>query len=114
MNYNVKTAEEFFSALEDDWRKEKLLEVRDMILSIDNNIEEDIEYKMLAIKRNGKTLMCLNAQKNYVSLYSYFGKFDYDESILEPFNVGKGCVRIKKSISLKDTRLKEFIEILMS
>ena len=114
MNYNVKTAEEFFNILEDDWRKEKLLEVRNMILSIDNTIEEDIEYKMLAIKRNGKTLMCLNAQKSYVSLYSFFGKFDYDESILEPFSVGKGCIRIKKSISLKDTRLREFIAILMS
>lgn len=47
MQYEAKTPAEFIENLEADWRKQKLLEVRDLIMRNAGDIGEGIEYKML-------------------------------------------------------------------
>jgi hypothetical protein len=47
MQYDVETPSEYLTALEEDWRKEKLLDIRDIIFSKAPEIVEIIECKML-------------------------------------------------------------------
>jgi len=111
MHYDVETPSHYFEALEDDWRKEKLLEIRDTILSKAPELEESIEYKMLRYGDDKTSVFHLNAQKNYVSLYvGNINKIDDSGELLKGLNVGKGCIRFKKSLSLSETRIDEFIE----
>lgn len=111
MQYDVKSPEEYLAALEEDWRKDKLLQVRQFVLEHGPELEESIRYRMLAYGRDDEWVFGLNAQKGYVSLY--VGDIDEIENaneLLEPFNTGKGCIRIRKSVDIHSTGLEEFIQ----
>lgn len=110
MQYHANTPSEYLESLEDDWRKEKVVELRDMITSTNSDIEESIEYKMLNYKLKGVSVFHLNAQKNYVSLYvGDICKIESGNELLAGLDTGKGCIRIKKSIEIDETKLDEFI-----
>lgn len=110
MQYDVKTPGEYFEALEDDWRKEKLQQVRELIKKHGPDLTEGIEYKMLCYQYNGKTIFHLNAQRAYVSLYvGTIKKIENAEKFLKSFDKGKGCIRIKKSVKIVETGLEVFI-----
>jgi uncharacterized protein YdhG (YjbR/CyaY superfamily) len=110
MQYEVKTPEQYLDAIEEDWRKEKLLFVRELILSNGPDLEEAIEYKMLCYGIGDRKAFHLNAQKGYVSLYvGNIDKIEDARPLLEKFNMGKGCIRIKKSIDLETSELETFI-----
>lgn len=111
MQYNVATPSEYLERLEEDWRKEKLRQVRQLIKANGPELEEGIEYKMLSYGRDGKTIFHLNAQKAYVSLYvGNLSKLENAQALLSDFDQGKGCIRIKKTIDLAETHLEEFIQ----
>lgn len=111
MQYDVKTPAEYIDALEDDWRREKIEHLRTLIKSKAPDFVEGIEYKMLNYSDDKGTIFHLNAQKNYVSLYTgNVKKVDPDGSLLKGIDVGKGCIRFKKSIAISDTRIDEFVE----
>jgi len=63
MQYDVKTPSEYLRNLEDDWRKEKIERLRELILSKAPEIIEGIEYKMLCYGDGEKTAFHLNVQK---------------------------------------------------
>lgn len=110
MQYDTKNSEEYLELLEDDWRKEKLLAIRQMILAYAPELEEVIRYKMLNFGKEENYVLALNAQKHYVSLYvGTIDKVENAETLLAGFNYGKGCIRVKKSIKIEDTGLEEFI-----
>jgi len=110
MQYDVKTPGQYFEALENDWRKEKLQQVRELIKKHGPDLTEGIEYKMLSYGYDGKTIFHLNAQRVYVSLYvGTIKKIDNAEILLKVFDRGKGCIRIKKSVKIEETGLEEFI-----
>ena len=46
MLYDVKTLKEYMESLDLDWRKEKLQELRNIILKQDAKITESINYKI--------------------------------------------------------------------
>ena len=69
MLYDVKTPAEYFEKLEKDWRKAKLIEVREMIKKNGPELNEGIYCKMLSYEYVDKIIFCLNAQQAYVSLY---------------------------------------------
>ena len=69
MQYDAKTAEEYLEMLEEDWRKEKILMIRQIILDYAPEMEEVIRYKMLNYGKDDDYVFALNAQKHYVSLY---------------------------------------------
>lgn len=110
MQYDAKDAEEYLEMLEDDWRKEKLLAIRQMILSYAPELEESIRYKMLNFGIDEHYIFALNAQKHYVSLYvGTIDKIENAETLLTGYNYGKGCIRVKKTINMEETGLRDFI-----
>ena len=65
---------------------------------------------MLAYSLEDQTVFQLNAQKNYVSFYvGDHQKIDPELKFLKGLNVGKGCIRFSKSISVSDTQISLFI-----
>ncbi len=111
MQYDVKTPVEYLEQLESDWRKHKLEEIREIIQKHAPDLKESIEYKMLSYGKSGTSVFHLNAQSAYVSLY--VGNIDNVENaqeILKDFDRGKGCIRVKKSVSIPETGLEEFIK----
>jgi len=111
MQYDVRTPGEYLEKLENDWRKEKLNQVREMIKKHGPDLNEDIEYKMLSYGYHGKTVFNLNAQRAYVSLYvGTIDKVDDAKDLLKDFDTGKGCIRIKKKVEIQETGLEEFIK----
>ncbi|MDN6345315.1 MAG: DUF1801 domain-containing protein [Tetragenococcus koreensis] len=112
VQYDVSTPTEYFEALEEDWRKEKVLEIREMILEYAPDIDESIRYKMLNYgnKKKDDYVFGLNAQKHYVSLYvSDIEKIDPTGEMLTGFNLGKGCIRVSKTKKLEKTKLSDYI-----
>jgi len=111
MLYDVKTPREYFDKLENDWRKEKLVLVYEMIKKNGPDLIEGIEYKMLSFKYNEKTIFNLNVQKAYVSLYvGTIHKVSHAQELLKDFDLGKGCIRIKKNVQIQETGLEAFIK----
>lgn len=110
MQYDAKNAEEYIEMLEDDWRKEKLLAIRQMIFDYAPELEEVIRYKMLNFGKDEHYIFALNAQKHYVSLYvGTIDKVENAATLLAGNNYGKGCIRVKKTIKMEETGLQQFI-----
>lgn len=110
MQYEATNPKEYLSQLDDDWRKEKLGELRDILLS-QGDILEGINYKMLSYSDEKGTIFHLNAQKNYVALYvGDAAKIDPSGDLLEGIDHGKGCLRFKKSTDIATTRIEPFIK----
>jgi len=112
MQYDVSSPLEYVEALDLDWRKEKLLQLRDIILHQDSEIQESISYKMLCFKLNNSVLFHLNAQRGYVSLYcGNTKKIDPNEDLLKGLNIGKGCIRFSKTKDISKTDIEKFIKL---
>lgn len=111
MQYDAKNSKEYLELLDNDWRKEKLLEIRSVILEYGSELEESIKYKMLGYGKDELLVFSLNAQKSYVSLYvGTIEKIDNASILLAAYDYGKGCIRIKKSIDIHETGLEKFIK----
>ncbi len=111
MQYEANSAGEYLELLEADWRKEKLMEIRRIILEYAPELEESIHYKMLCYGSEKLKIFYLNAQKSYVSLYvGSIEKVVDADVLLAKLDYGKGCIRIKKSIDIHNTGIEEFIK----
>jgi len=111
MQYDVDTPEQYLAVLEGDWRRETLLELRSLILSLAPAYTECIRYRMLSYDDADGPVLALNAQKGYVSLYTGDArKVDPGGSLLEGLDRGKGCIRFRKSRKVEDTKIARFIE----
>ena len=111
MQYNAKTPAQYMDMLEDDWRREKLQQLRRIIKSTAPELREGINYKMLCYADDRGILFHLNAQKGYVSLYvGDAKKIDPDGSLLDGIDVGKGCIRFKKSMPIPESRIEAFLQ----
>ncbi|CAA0126095.1 Uncharacterised protein [Halioglobus japonicus] len=111
MLYDASNPLEYMESLALDWRKEKLQELREIILKQDSAIQETINYKMLCFKLNNSVLFHLNAQRGYVSLYcGNTKKIDPTGGLLAGLNIGKGCIRFTKTKVISNTRIEEFIQ----
>jgi len=112
MIHGGKNPQDFLENLKNDWRKEKLSQVRELILC-HSQLTEGMNYGMLSYGNpsDDEPLFHLNAQKNYVSLYvGDISKIDPDQRILKGLNLGKGCIRLTKTKNIPDTGLEEFIQ----
>ena len=111
MKYEAKTPSEYLEQLENDWRKDKLEQVREMIKEHGPHLIEGIEYKMLSYGNSEKNIFHLNAQKGYVSLYvGDINKVENAKELLKDFDKGKGCIRIKNKVNISESGLEEFIK----
>jgi len=110
MQYNASSPAEYLDQLEDDWRKEKVLQIREMIKNHDPALVEGIEYKMLSFGDGSRSVFHLNAQRAHVGLYvGNIDKIDGAADLLTDFDRGKGCIRIKKKNDLSEPELDSFI-----
>lgn len=100
MIHEAATPKEYLSVLVEDWRKERLLEIRDLFLTVPG-ATEGMKYKMLHYSVGTQSLGILNAQKGYVAIYmDDLSKLDPDGSLLAGLDCGKSCVRVKKKTDL--------------
>lgn len=110
MQYDVSSPQAYIDVLEMDWRKDKLLQIRNLILQQDASVVESVNYKMLYYSLNGVGVFHLNAQKHYVSLYcGDVKKIDPSGELLTGFNLGKGCIRLSKTTDIASSGLPAFI-----
>ncbi|WP_299482681.1 iron chaperone [uncultured Roseibium sp.] len=113
MQYEASDPQDYLRQLDDDWRRQGLLELRELILASDPEIRECIHYKMLGYTLGDDFVCHLNAQKHYVSLYvGDAAKIDPDGALLNGLSVGKGCIRFSKSKSrhISDGRIEAFLK----
>lgn len=111
MQYNVRTPQEYLDALEDDWRREKLLALREIIRACGPELVEGIDYGMLSYRSGDEIILGLNAQKHYVSMYvGDIRKIDPDGTLLAGLNVGKGCIRFSKTTSVSAPGIRAFVQ----
>ena len=104
MQYDADTPEEYLALLDDDWRRERLLAIREMFLNVPG-VEEGIGYKMLAYQRGTDTFAHLNAQKAFVGVYlGDLERLDPGSKIRGKMSCGKSCVRVRKSDDLAAVR----------
>lgn len=110
MLYDANTPSEYIDQLDDDWRRETLLNLRAIIKQQAPQLEESIHYKMLGYGIGDSYAFHLNAQRGYVSLYvGNAAKVDPDGKLLQGLNVGKGCIRFSKTKVVAESRIDEFI-----
>lgn len=110
MQYDVKTPTEYMAALDSDWRRETVEQLRRLIREKAPELQEGIAYKMLSYSDEAGMVFGLNAQKHYVSFYvGDTDKIDPDGSLLEGLECGKGCIRFKKRMAVAETKIDEFI-----
>lgn len=110
MQYDAKTPTEYLKLLAPDWRKDKLLELRQIIKTHGPELKESIKYGVLSYAHEKGGGFGLNAQKNSVNFYvGTAKKVDPDGVLLAGLNVGKGCIRFTKSKNVSETRIAEFI-----
>jgi uncharacterized protein YdhG (YjbR/CyaY superfamily) len=115
MQYDAKTPAEYLKMLEQDWRKDKLLELRNLLKKHGPELKEGIKYGALAYAHDSGGGFALNAQKSSVNFYvGTARKVDPDGVLLAGLDVGKGCIRFKKTKAVADTRIEEFIVKAMS
>jgi uncharacterized protein YdhG (YjbR/CyaY superfamily) len=87
-----------------------LKELRALIKKHGPELKEEIKYGCLSYGFNGGGFE-LNAQKNSVNFYvGTAKKIDPDGILLAGLDVGKGCIRFKKTVAVSETRIEEFIK----
>ena len=111
MLHDASTPEQYLSKLPEDWRKHTLIQLRELILREGADLEESIHYKMLGYGAEDRFVFHLNAQRGYVSLYvGDISKIDPTRGLVSGLDVGKGCIRFKKTTSVPETRIDTFID----
>ncbi|MGH1364054.1 MAG: DUF1801 domain-containing protein [Calditrichia bacterium] len=111
MQYDPKTPEEYMNMVEEDWKREKIEQLRRIILSNGTYLDEIINHKMLGYKDERGVVFHLNAQQDYVSLYvGDLSKIDPEGRWTEGLDTGKVCIRFKKTLSVFDTEIDRLIQ----
>ena len=111
MQYDVTTPAEYLAVLADDWRRDTLLQLRALIQDKAPDWQEGIEYKMLSYSDASGVSMHLNAQKNFVALYvGDVAKVDPDGVLLGAMDMGKGCIRFKRTNVVAATGIGGFLD----
>lgn len=101
MQSDAVTPAAYLEDLPADWRGDTVRAVRAMILGADPELTESMHHRMLGYGRGDDYVLHLNAQRQYVSLYvGDAASLDPDGDLLDGFDVGTGCVRLKRSTDL--------------
>lgn len=104
MIHDASNPKEYLNVLDDDWRKERLLEIRDLLLAVPK-AQEGMRYKMLHFGVGEASLASLNAQKGYVAIYmDDLAVLDPDGTLRDGLDCGKSCVRVKKRTDMEKVR----------
>ena len=74
-------------------RREALRTLRDLVLSIDENMVENLEYGMPTYWTGGQILCAFASQKRHMSLYLDVDLLASHRAAFGKLNCGKSCVR---------------------
>ena len=74
-------------------RREALRTLRDLVLSIDENMVENLEYGMPTYWTGGQILCAFASQKRHMSLYLDVDLLASHRATFGKLNCGKSCVR---------------------
>jgi len=78
-------------------------------------IIEDVTSNVLRYSADGRVLCHVNAQKNHVGLYvGDVASIDIDGELLKGIDVGKGCIRLRKSDDIMNSGVVLFVEKLVA
>ena len=106
VQYAAESPAAYLAELADDWRKARLINIRDAILELVPDVRETVGYGMLRFERGTSVFCHLNAQKSFVGLYlGDVAQLDPDGHLTDDLNVGKGCVRVRKRDRMDAIRL---------
>ena len=110
MQSDAATPALYVAGLDDDWRRDTLEQLRAIIHREAPELDETMHYKMLGYSSAEDFIFHLNAQKGYVSLYvGDISKVDPEHVLLDGLDVGKGCIRFRRSTPVPSTRIDDFI-----
>lgn len=110
MQSDAATPADYLAGLDDDWRRDTLGQLREIIRREAPDFVESMHYRMLGYAIADEFVFHLNAQKGYVSLYvGDISEVDPDGLLLAGLDAGKGCIRFRRSTPVADTRIDEFI-----
>lgn len=105
MLHEATTPQEYLDSLTNGWRKDRLLEIRKLLLALPGSTE-CLRYRMLGYDLKGKHLAVLNAQKGYVSLYmDPLSELDPNGTLLEGLDHGRSCLRVKKRTDMRKVKI---------
>ena len=74
-------------------RREALRTLRDLVLSVDKDVVENLEYGMPTYWTGGQVLCAFASQKRHMSLYLDVGLLASHRAAFGKLNCGKSCVR---------------------
>ena len=87
MQYNALTPTEYLQVLEEDWRKEKLLQIRDIILEKAYDFKEHMQAQEIALLQSALEHCRFNQKKTaeflgmtYHQLRGYLRKYELTDS----------------------------------
>ena len=96
--------------LEKDWRLETLEKLRAYIREDHPDLIEMVVEGVLGYGKHDDKAFYLHVQKQHVGVYvGDAARIDTDGSLLDGLDVGKGCVRIRKSVDVDKSEIREFI-----
>ena len=111
MQFDVETPQEYLEALEHDWRRVALLNIRQTLKEVAPHLEEGIAHKMLCYSDQAGAVLHLNVQKAYVGLYvGDIDALDPDGNLTSGISRGKTRLRYTKSKDVGDPRLRQLFE----
>ncbi len=110
VTYDAATPKEYLQQLKQDWRRERLMELRDAIRRAAPDWEETISYRMMGFGPPQDPVLHLNAQKHFVGLYvGDIDKVDPEGALAGGIDRGKGCLRFKRHDAVTD-EIERFLE----
>ncbi|MCY4521143.1 MAG: DUF1801 domain-containing protein [Caldilineaceae bacterium] len=74
-------------------RQDALRRLRDLVLSIDEDVVENLEYGMPTYRTGGQVLCAFASQKRHMSLYLDVDLLASHRAAFGKLNCGKSCVR---------------------
>ncbi|WP_100658569.1 hypothetical protein [Alteromonas flava] len=116
MQHDIANAQAFMTSLTVEWQNALINDVINYVTELDSSIECFIQYKMLAVgyansSAENQSMCCINAQKNYVSLYvGNVNRVDPTGELSEHFDCGQACVRIRKRRAHERTKVYALLD----
>ena len=89
---------------------QRLNEIRQLILSINPEIEESFSYNMPSYRYAGRVLVYFAAFKNHVGFYATPSGHQEFKTELSKYKQGKGSVQFQHDVALPLNLIKEIVE----
>ncbi|MDM7862094.1 DUF1801 domain-containing protein [Alteromonas sp. ASW11-36] len=117
MQHNCESPQAYMASLDQDWRKALIEDISASIRSLAPDSVPFIKYGMLAfgtpeaaVQVDGDAICCMNAQKNYVSVYvGDVKRVDPTGAVFQTFDCGRSCVRIKRTKAAQTDTIQQLL-----